>query len=235
MLMPHDFYLSVINKRFDLDGSYGAQCWDGFAQYCKWLGVPIFHCTQTGYVRDIWNLRKTSGILNYFTEITNPDKMQDGDVAIFERTDSGNLPHIGIFRKWENGKMILLGENQGGSGGAFNQKYLSKTGFLGALRPNRYKNGFDTEYKKVKFKSGLRVEKYDAARDLVYNSVIGGWISPSICQEDSAKDGAKDQYFANTNATFTIPGTYTVEKETSTDILIKEFGFWVKKGAVNPA
>lgn len=82
---------------------------------------------------------------------------------------------------------------------------------------------------KVKFTGGLRVEKY--ANGLVYNSRIGGWINPSICYEDSAKDGKQDQYFANTNATFTIQGEYSVSSLRKVGSVwqayLKELGFWV--------
>lgn len=84
---------------------------------------------------------------------------------------------------------------------------------------------------KVKFTNGLRVEKYDPSKDLLYNSRIGGWISPSICKEDSANDGKLDDYFANTNATFTIEGTFTVgglRKPQGVWIAyLNELGFWV--------
>lgn len=84
---------------------------------------------------------------------------------------------------------------------------------------------------KVKFVNNLKVEKYNASTGLIYNSRIGGWINPSICYEDSANDGAQDQYFANTNATFTILGTFTVGSLRKVngvwDAYLNELGFWV--------
>ena len=32
---------------YDIDGSFGAQCWDGYADYCRFLGVPYANCTNT--------------------------------------------------------------------------------------------------------------------------------------------------------------------------------------------
>lgn len=83
---------------------------------------------------------------------------------------------------------------------------------------------------KVTFAKKLRVEKYNSKNGLIYNSRIGGWISPDICYEDSASDGKQDQYFANTNATFTIKGTYTVSQVNNAKniVYLKELGFWVK-------
>ncbi|HEO1893297.1 TPA: lysin, partial [Streptococcus agalactiae] len=69
---------------YDIDGSFGAQCWDGYADYCRFLGVPYANCTNTGYARDIWEQRHENGILNYFDEV---ETMQAGDVAIFMVVD----------------------------------------------------------------------------------------------------------------------------------------------------
>ena len=34
-----DFKNEVLGKGFDIDGSFGYQCWDGYAQYCKFSFV----------------------------------------------------------------------------------------------------------------------------------------------------------------------------------------------------
>lgn len=86
-----------------------------------------------------------------------------------------------------------------------------------------------TNGSKVEFAKNLRVEKFNSQTGLIYNTRIGGWISPEICYEDSANDGKQDQYFANTNATFTIKGTYTVSQvnKAKNIVYLKELGFWV--------
>ena len=40
----------VLNNGYDLDGAYGAQCWDGYAKYAQYLGQTVCHCSLTGYV-----------------------------------------------------------------------------------------------------------------------------------------------------------------------------------------
>ena len=40
-------------KHTDIDGYYGAQCWDLFADYCIQRGIKTFDCVLTGYVIDI--------------------------------------------------------------------------------------------------------------------------------------------------------------------------------------
>lgn len=108
-----DFKAQVLGKGFDLDGAYGAQCFDGYAQYCKFLGVSYASCTTSGYVKDIWNNRHSNGILNYFDEVT---EMEPGDIAVFKEAPATPYSHIAIFDSdidGVNGR--FLGQNQGGA------------------------------------------------------------------------------------------------------------------------
>lgn len=114
-----DFKQSVFGRAFNIDGAYGAQCWDGYAQYCRYLGYPFANCTTSGYVKDIWNNRKSNGTLNYFDEV---NVMKPGDIAVF-REVAGVTPysHIAIFdHDAGDGSGWFLGQNQGGKNGAFN-------------------------------------------------------------------------------------------------------------------
>lgn len=43
MASYQEFKNMVLNNAYDIDGYYGAQCWDGFAKFCQYLGYPIFH------------------------------------------------------------------------------------------------------------------------------------------------------------------------------------------------
>ena len=106
-LSPKEFEQKVIGKKFDVDGYYGAQCWDLFGAFCKMEGIPVFNCTSTGYVKDIWNNRYSSGILKYF-DIVDGKNYQNGDWVVFP-TSYYLTPysHIGMY--WD-GK--LLGQNQ---------------------------------------------------------------------------------------------------------------------------
>lgn len=241
-----EFRSQVLGKAFDIDGYYGAQCWDGYAKYCQYLGYGIAHCTTSGYVKDLWNNRQSNGILNYFDEV---EVMQAGDVAVFKEVE-GITPwsHVAIFVKDNgNGTGVFLGQNQGGANGAFNEVNLPYSAtFATAFRPKMFASSSNTGGdantsttdapnqvlevgSKVKFTGFLKVEKY--ANGLVYNSRIGGGVNPSICYEDSANDGAQDQYFATTNATFTIPGEYTVGNLRKVNgvwqAYLNELGFWV--------
>lgn len=114
-----NFKSEVMGKSYDMDGAYGVQCWDGLAYYAKKLGHEIPHCTTSGYVKDIWNNRKSNGILNWCTEVT---VMKAGDIAVFKEYAGWTpLSHIAIFDSDIDGTYgWFLGQNQGANNGAFN-------------------------------------------------------------------------------------------------------------------
>ena len=84
-----------MNKGTDVDGAYGWQCWDFYAQWCRENGVPFANCTVSGYVKDLWEQRRTNGILKYFDEV---EIMEEGDVAVFKEV-AGWTPvsHVALF------------------------------------------------------------------------------------------------------------------------------------------
>ena len=109
----NEFRNQVLGKGYNIDGAYGNQCWDGYAKYCQYLGYPYANCTTSGYVKDIWNNRKTNGMLKNFVEV---EIMQPGDIAVFKEVKGWTpLSHIAIFVKdLGNGYGLFLGQNQGG-------------------------------------------------------------------------------------------------------------------------
>lgn len=143
MRTPQEFRNEVIGKAFDQDGAFKYQCWDGADKNRVWLnqhnglGCPQINCTDSGYVRDIWNQRHKSGILNYFIEVP-VNAMQDGDWAIWGRCAACPDSHIAIFRRDNgNGTGLFLGQNQAGTY-AFSEVNIPYAGLLGALRPKCY-------------------------------------------------------------------------------------------------
>lgn len=250
MKTPMDFRNEVFGKAIDVDGAYGAQCWDGYAYYMKWLGYPYANCTTTGYAKDLWNDRASNGIRNSCDEVS---VMQQGDIAVFKEDRWTPFSHVAIFMKdLGGGYGLFLGENQGGANGAFNEIRLPyQSTFDTAFRPKCYQTLFapdsttnETQAPSskapdqilhkgsvVEFARLLRVENFNPSNGLIYNGRIGGWLNPAICYEDSASDGAQDQFFANTNATFTIQGRFHVGdvqlRHGVWDAYINELHFWV--------
>lgn len=132
-----EFKNQVLGRAYDIDGYYGAQCWDGYAKYAQYLGQPICHCTSSGYVKDIWNLRGSNGILNYNSEV---NILQAGDIVVFRECSATPLSHIAIFDSDAGGGYgNFLGQNQGAAGGAFNIVRLPYSAtFDTAFRPNQF-------------------------------------------------------------------------------------------------
>ena len=123
-MKPQEYVNKYLGKATDVDGYYGAQCWDSFARFDLEVGYPVFNCTSSGYVKDIWNLRKTSGILKYFEEVTNLSELQDGDWCIWGNCSVAPDSHIAMFRKHTSkNRGIFFGQNQGGSKVANEMEY----------------------------------------------------------------------------------------------------------------
>lgn len=244
---PHDFYLAVNGRTFDLDGCYGAQCWDGFAKYMQWLGYPVFHCTQSGYVKDIWNLRNSSGILGYCSAVQRP--FQDGDIIVWEECPVCPLSHIAIFRKDNgNGTFVALGQNQGGGNGAFNQRNFTYDGVMGGFRPKCYVQNSSSEASVQKWvqdttlKVGDKVKSVSCAikavngsaisadKQSVYVPDLGGWVPlANVSEASDTKDGNLDQYLANANARIYLDEC-TVTQILSNTRVMTSFGYPVYTG-----
>lgn len=117
------FQNEVLGSGFDIDGYFGWQCWDGYAKYCLWLGVPFSNCMVSGYVKDLWEQRYNNGILDYFDEVEN---LEGGEVAIFTENEWTPVSHVAVFVADIDGTQgWFLGQNQGGEagpngGGVFN-------------------------------------------------------------------------------------------------------------------
>lgn len=144
----YDFKKRWTGKSADVDGYYGPQCWDGAMQYSRELGYPVFSCTVTGYVQDIWTQRKTSGILNYYNEVTN---LQAGDIVVF-RPVAGITPlsHIAMFDSDAgNGYGNFFGQNQGNVSGFSIQALPYSATYDTAFRPKKYVTNTATATKKT--------------------------------------------------------------------------------------
>lgn len=137
MAQPFSVFVNTYNgTSHDVDGAYGAQCWDGYAFYMQWLGYPYAHCTASGGAKDIWDLRASNGMLNSCNVVSSP---QNGDIAVWGSNMGGGFGHVAMYY---NGK--YFGQNQGSSsgsnGGPFNLLTIG-TAPLGWFRPKCYADG----------------------------------------------------------------------------------------------
>lgn len=126
------------NHLYYADNVLHHNCWDYVAQYAKVLGHTLPNCTQTGYVRDIANLKATNGILKWCDDIAlNGQEMKKGDIIIW---DGGQFPlsHIAIYTGRDSGNNgIYLGQNQPYPYG--NERVFTSANMIGCFRPKVFK------------------------------------------------------------------------------------------------
>lgn len=241
MTIYNDFKRSVLGKAFDIDGWYGAQCWDGYAKYCRWLGYPYASCTTTGYVQDIWTNRSKNGMLTHFTEVS---VMQPGDVAVFKKHPATPFSHIAIFDSDAGGGYgWFLGQNQGAANGAFNLvKIPYAATYDTAFRPKvltaQTPSGEVVEHTwdiNAKLKVGDVVKsKSCAIQGIVGNCVrcneLGGLVPlADVNEAPDTRDGACDNYLATTNARIELAESIVQAVDTQTN-RAKVNGYWVNAG-----
>ena len=139
---PQAFKDYTLNKCWDTDNHYGAQCWDlGDLFWQNYAGRNLSTC-GTGAAKGIWNCKEQNAGDN-FELITEVNNIQAGDWLIFS---GGQYGHIGMaLGNYNNGYVTLLGQNQGGAncengGSSTNIINISLNNFLGAFRPKTYIN-----------------------------------------------------------------------------------------------
>ena len=143
---PTDTYVSfkdyTYGKCWDIDSSWGAQCWDLAALF--WMnytnnGRTLSTC-GTGAAKGAWNCKEENAG-DEFELIYDATQLQAGDWVIF---GGGQYGHVGMaLGPYNNGYISLLGQNQGGyncdsGGSATNIINISTKQFLGGFRPKSY-------------------------------------------------------------------------------------------------
>ena len=131
---PQDFYDRWIGKSVDVDGYYGAQCWDGKAKFLKDEGIPVStYCKLTGYAGDLYKLRYEYGYDKYF-DFFYPRHAKKGDWIYWDQ-------HVAMV--WDvdlNGDRVLcFGQNQGGKK-YFTLKWYKLSTALGCMRYRKWMN-----------------------------------------------------------------------------------------------
>lgn len=137
---PQAYKNATLGKCTDVDGKYGAQCFDLASDFWKnYAGRWLSSC-GTGAAKGTLNCYEYNAG-NEFVMIWNANELQAGDWVVF---DSGQYGHIGMaMGNYNNGYVTLLGQNQGGAscsggGSSANIINISLKSFKGAFRPKSY-------------------------------------------------------------------------------------------------
>ena len=139
---PQAFANATLGQCIDVDGYYGAQCWDSMSAFFYNYAGRILSTCGTGAAKGTiaegcWQQNAGSE----FVMVWDPMLIQAGDIAVYS---TGTWGHIGMaMGDYNNGYFTLLGQNQGGyacpgGGSAGNIINLSTRDFIGAFRPVAY-------------------------------------------------------------------------------------------------
>lgn len=147
----HDTYLewrtNTLGNSYDVDGSYGCQCWDYAAEFW-WnvgfpAGYPLTGPNSSAY--ECWTVNRYNNIsydgTTYFELIDNLSDVKEGDVVVLNADSFAQFGHIAFADEDYDGsgQLWCLGQNQGGTplpggGTAVTRNHLYVSSFLGAFR-----------------------------------------------------------------------------------------------------
>lgn len=131
-----DFRNTVNGRAFDIDGAYGAQCWDGAALLWQQLGRSL-STGGTGAAKGTWSVAaaRAANAGNDFDLITNFAALKRGDVIVFGYGQYGHIAFVDQVNP-----LRILGQNQTGTGNGapFNIIGATSSGFIGAFRFKRW-------------------------------------------------------------------------------------------------
>lgn len=136
-MTPQKFASMTMGKRYDMDGAYGAQCWDYFRYFLYYFNIPVdSYCAITQYVCDLWALRDQYGYYNFFDYITDPGELKNGDWIIWPRKEGTSHPasHIAMYLNRHE-----VGQNQPHP--YVTEEVTSFYDMLGAFRPRIWTEG----------------------------------------------------------------------------------------------
>ena len=133
---------------YDVDGSYGYQCWDLAAEL--WMNTPEFsnsglwpHTGPNLYVEECWTVSRVENAGNSFTLITSISDLKRGDILVLGPSAISSTGHIAFCDEDYSGStMNLLGQNQVNpnltTGHIPTVTSVDISAFLGAFRYNAW-------------------------------------------------------------------------------------------------
>lgn len=138
---------NTLGQSYDVDGSYGCQCWDYTAEF--WYnvgfpqGYPLTGPNSSAY--ECWSVNRYNNIsyngTQYFDLIDNLNDVEPGDVLVWNYSGSWVNGHIAFADESYDGSgyIWVLGQNQGGTplpqgGTPVDRQHLPVSNFLGAFR-----------------------------------------------------------------------------------------------------
>lgn len=137
MAITFDDWIKQTQGRYwDMDGAYGAQCWDLWAKYCMDLyGASVSDCiTPTGYAEGNYTRFPTNAKMAQIFEKKPADYSPvKGDVAFWNFSSQHTGSHVSIVMEdgVHNGRITVLSQNPNPA----QRMTFDLTAFLGYLHP----------------------------------------------------------------------------------------------------
>lgn len=154
--IPHNSYQawrdSTLGNGYDIDGSYGCQCWDFASEFWRNVGFPSGYplITQSS-AYTMWQNRFSNisyGGVQYFDLINNLEDVKRGDILVYNYFNLNPYGHVGFadedYATWhENNptsyEFPILSQNNSGTPDPAGGAYVNVHGydtrlFLGAFR-----------------------------------------------------------------------------------------------------
>lgn len=154
--VSHNTYLAWQNATngngYDVDGYYGCQCWDFISLFYYNVGFPAGYPILTNsQMYTMWTNRSQNVSYNgttYFDLITSVNDIKQGDIIIFNASQSNPYGHAGFatvnYSSWtpdpnDPYEFPILSENNGGTADPAGGAYTNVHGydirlFMGAFR-----------------------------------------------------------------------------------------------------
>lgn len=137
-------YVAQVKQRYiDVDGVFGAQCWDQWSHYAMALGVPVWPtytnaggtAQHPGWACNVYHNARSSGLLQWFEILPATATPRAGDVAFWELGSAWfPLSHVAtVLSVPRPGMVRCLTQNPG----AVQISDLVTRGIIGYLRPRQ--------------------------------------------------------------------------------------------------
>lgn len=140
---------NTLGHAYNLDGSYGCQCWDYASLFWRNVGFPVGYPLTGGlhYASQCWTVSRVQNAGDTFDLIDLLSLVKQGDIIVLDG-DINNPPgHIAFADEDYDGSGYLwcIGQNQGGTplpggGTAVTRNRLGMSLFLGAFRYKDWEN-----------------------------------------------------------------------------------------------
>lgn len=125
----YDEWRNIVNGNgYDVDGSYGSQCWDLASLFWWNIGFPMYYPELYNHnAYTMWERREHNATYNgvtYFDFVYNINDVKRGDIMVFKQTSSNTAGHVGFadedFSTWTPSdpnqpyEFPILSQNNGG-------------------------------------------------------------------------------------------------------------------------